>query len=274
MLKKSIQNLMLRLIKQRRKIGEFDYIVEAICRLCGKSYQFDSSVPHREGRLCPHCGISGRGSAIVYHTLRIVYGNATPLPKQSPKKDVKIVGLSDGVVYSVPFAEKFDYCNTYYHKEPYLDICAPGSGYLEVADVVISSEVFEHVIGPVGRAFTGLFDVLKPGGQLILTVPYQNHGDHLEHYPGAVNYEALEQPDGHWIAEIVYKDGSRMLDKSAKFHGGPGKTLEMRLFSRAEVERQLEKAGFVEISFHDENIPEVGIQWGPASRAITAAKPL
>lgn len=35
------------------------------------------------------------------------------------------------------------------------------------------------------------------------------------------------------------------------FHGGPGSTLEMRVFSRESVIDNLGKASFVDIRFHD-----------------------
>jgi SAM-dependent methyltransferase len=43
-----------------------------------------------------------------------------------------------------------------------------------VADAVLCTEVIEHVQRPA-RLLEGIFDVLKPGGQLILSVPFSWH---------------------------------------------------------------------------------------------------
>ena len=57
------------------------------------------------------------------------------------------------------------------------------------------------------------------------------------------------------------RDGQVEEFPSPVFHGGPGTTLEMRLFSRDSLLRDLRAAGFREVRVADEGVPEFGIVW-------------
>lgn len=248
--------------------------VEATCPVCGASYSLDVSVNSREGKLCPACGASGRAQAIAYHVSDILCGKVIPLKKHPINRSKKIVGLSDGSVYADVLKKKYDYTNTFFHREPFLDISNPSKKYHSTLDLLITTEVFEHVIGPSIAAFRGVFEVLKPGGHIILTVPFINKGDAVEHYsPDLTGYSSHKTHQGNWVAELEFSDGHRETDTEPKFHGGPGKTLEIRLFNRARLIDELEETGFTDIVIYDENQPEHGINWGEASRVITARKP-
>ena len=249
-------------------------MVPATCPVCGSTYRINIEEEKREGKLCPHCGASGRAQAIGLFVSRLLFGNDGPLVAQVPDFSKSMVGLSDNRVYAEPLSKICDYTNTFYHQEPFLDICDPSSAHIQQYDLVISADVFEHVIGPPSKAFTGAYRLLKPGGHLILTVPFVNNGEYIEHYPGAVGYQSMEDEDGKWIAEIEYATGQKEIDRSAKFHGGPGKTLEMRLFNRDRLTQELVSAGFEDIRFHTDNEPQHGICWGPASRLVTARRPI
>lgn len=245
----------------------------ATCPVCAFSYEIAAETAKREGRQCINCGASGRASALLYAVAETAYGVARPIKLQKPRKELRVIGLSDGPVYQKLLSSRFNYTNTFYHQEPFLDIMSPAEKYLGSADMLITSEVFEHVVGDYHDAFRGAFAVLKPGGTMILTVPFQNAGEHLEHYPGATGYESYEASKGKWIAEIHYADGSKTFDEKAVYHGGPGKTLEMRVYSRKSLIAAIEAAGFTDIKVHDENRPEHGILWGKPSRLITATRP-
>ena len=104
------------------------------------------------------------------------------------------VGLSDAVLYAVPLAEKVDYLNTYYHTEPYLDITDIPAELERTLDFMISSDVFEHVPPPAARAFDGAYRTLKPGGHLLLTVPFTNDDETVEHFPELHEFEIYGLP--------------------------------------------------------------------------------
>ena len=54
--------------------------------------------------------------------------------------------------------------NTFLHKPPLLNTVSPPKEWLSRFDFVISSDVFEHVVPPVSRAFENALHLLKPGG--------------------------------------------------------------------------------------------------------------
>src|SRR5208337_5051049 len=92
-------------------------------------------------------------------------GDRKPCPEAYPDP------LSDWGGYAAPLALKYRYRNTFFHSEPKLDITNPPDSMRGSLDFLISSDVFEHVLPPVSKAFAGAFDVLKPGGHLILSAP-------------------------------------------------------------------------------------------------------
>jgi hypothetical protein len=58
------------------------------------------------------------------------------------------------------------------------------------------------------------------------------------------------------------------------FHGGEGETLEMRVFSKSGLLRELARAGFEDIRIHADACEEFGIVWTqPWSLPITARRP-
>jgi SAM-dependent methyltransferase len=246
-------------------------MVRAECSLCATSYDLDTRKILREGKLCPGCGSSGRAQAISYCLAKYVFGHDGPLCHVKKTK-TKIVGLSDGPTYSAVLAKKCNYVNTYYHTQPFLDITDPQDEHIGQYDALISADVFEHVLGHPSNAFRGANKVLKKGGYLILTVPFINKGDHKEHYPGLQNYTAEQVEDGQWVAHLEYTGGLSTTEKKPCFHGGPGKTLEIRLFNRERIEEELFWAGFRNVKVHTQNMPERGINWTPPSRIITAQK--
>ena len=247
-------------------------IVEATCGICAGKYALDSKGSYREGALCTHCGSSGRSQSIAYALTHYVFRQEAALNNLDKQKRLKIVGLSDGPAYAKTLAKKCDYTNTYYHTEPFLDITKPSRKNLGAYDALISADVFEHVLAAPSHAFKGAYDILKPGGHLILTVPFINLGPHKEHYPGLVDYTSEERSDGTWVAHLVYPGGRQVTEENPCFHGGPGKTLEVRLFNRERIEEELAWAGFETVHIHVDNMPERGMNWNTASRLIVAQK--
>jgi hypothetical protein len=114
--------------------------------------------------------------------------------------------------------------------------------------------VFEHVMPPARDAFRGAATLLRRGGVLVLTVPFVPGAQTIEHYPGAVGYQVGD--DGNvWIQT----SSSKTLAQNPVFHGGPGATLEMRVFGSSGLVEQLEAAGFQDIVFHAEADLDAGI---------------
>lgn len=247
-------------------------LTDAVCPLCATPYSYPENAQTRGLKLCPGCGATGRSAAIVHYVCRAIYGNDTPLLKQRKRRSARVIGLSDSQVYAKPFSKYFNYTNTYYHQDPKLDIRDPAPQYRNCADVVINSEVFEHVIGDTQSAFDGALKLLKPGGTMVFSVPFTNK-DSEEHYPGLIDYTPRQRDDGSWAADLVFSDGRQVTDEAPKFHGGPGLTLELRLFSHKRIVAELTAAGFTDIDVHSDNLPQFGIQWEHWSRLVTARAP-
>jgi SAM-dependent methyltransferase len=113
---------------------------------------------------------------------------------------------------------------------------------------------------PVERAFDGAFRLLKPGGLFVLTVPYLAAGKTLEHFPSLHEFEIV---DFHGFPIVVNRtvDERWEVFDGLRFHGGPGLTLEMRIFSHAAVLKHLHRCGFDEITDWKYRVPEFGGCW-------------
>jgi SAM-dependent methyltransferase len=201
-----------------------------------------------------------RARAIVHAITLELYGRSLALPDLPARPDLLGLGLSDWEGYARPLAVATGYRNTYFHQEPRVDIVDPDPALFGRFDFLISSEVFEHVPPPVERAFDGARRLLKPGALLVLTVPYGDQHDTVEHFPDLHDYEILDR-EGRSILRNTTRGGATQEFPDPVFHGGPGSTLEMRLFSEASLRRHLERAGFRGIRVVSEDVLAWGIRW-------------
>jgi len=196
------------------------------------------------------------------------------IPDFPQRPDIIGFGLSDWLGYAPRLAQKLNYTNTFYHQEPFLDIVSPPSSFLGLADFLISTDVFEHVPPSVQRAFDGSFALLKPGGLLVLTVPFTDVVKTVEHFPDLEVFKVVNLV-GDYVLINKTAAGAISLYDNLVFHGGPGDTLEMRVFSRADTIKNLEASGFVDVVVHE----EASVEWGiipPHHHGlpVTARKPL
>lgn len=195
-----------------------------------------------------------------------LFGRDLDLGELPRRSDVVGIGLSDAANYAGPLAGRLGYTNTYFDSEPRLDIAALPPAAEGTCDFVVASDVFEHVAPPVSRAFVNARRLLKPGAVLVLTVPFTLEGDTVEHFPELHDYRLLDTPGGR-VLENRTRDGRTQVFSGLRFHGGPGSTLEMRVFSRAGLERELAAAGFSRVRIADEACPAHGICW-PDGRSV------
>lgn len=201
-----------------------------------------------------------RTRTIVHLLTTELFGRSMALSEVPRRTDLVGIGLSDSPGYAVPLAKRLGYTNTYFHTEPRLDIADVPADRTAEADFIIASDVFEHVAPPVARAFANARQLLKPRGVLIFSVPYSLAADTVEHFPDLYDYRLIEVA-GVWRLENRTSDGRLQVFTDLVFHGGPGTTLEMRLFSRAALEREFRAAGFARMRIADEPCPEHGIAW-------------
>lgn len=232
------------------------------CNICGRHCHAPRESLGRETASCDGCGSTLRMRSIMALLSRELFGAVLPIDDFPRRPRLRGIGLSDWDGYATRLARVSDYTNTYYHQAPRLDITEVGDDLAGSCDFLISTDVFEHVAPPVSRAFAGARRLLKPGGLLVLTVPYALEFSHtLEHFPELHHWELEPGGPGGWRLRNTRRDGLQEVFEDLVFHGGPGTTLEMRLFSRDSLLAELRDAGFRDVRIAGEDIPEAGVYW-------------
>lgn len=232
-----------------------------VCNVCSTECAVPVGLLERETASCSGCGSTVRMRAVVDALSRSIYGESRVLSDFPVDKGIRGVGMSDWAEYADRLQSKFDYINTFYHQEPRLDITDIETSLEGTMDFVISSDVFEHVTRPVSRAFVNTRRLLKPGGVFVCTVPYSKEGTETkEHFPVLDDFNITES-DGRYRLVNTNPSGEVEIFEELIFHGGPGQTLEMRVFSEASVLRELENAGFSRIEILRAPVWEYGIYW-------------
>jgi SAM-dependent methyltransferase len=200
-----------------------------------------------------------------------MFGKSIALPDFPMRRDVSGWGMSDAGYVDL-LSKKMNYLNTFYDREPRFDITETlKPGQENSLDFLISTEVFEHIAPPVSIAFKNAGRLLKQQGVLIFTVPFIPLGETREHFPELHHYEPVSRNGGNPILKNITRDGREQVFEDLVFHGGVGATLEMRVFSKEGIIRELEQAGFGAIKFYSEPYWEFGIYWSlPYSIPLTA----
>ncbi|MBJ7485095.1 hypothetical protein [Brevundimonas sp.] len=210
----------------------------------------------------------------LIHVLTLELLGKSMVLEDLPRTAIRGGGLSDWAGYAGRLTGRFDYSNTYFHMTPRLDICQPDEEWFAKLDFLIASDVFEHVFAPVSDAFAGAFNVLRPGGLFVMTAPYDDRPTTTEHYPIGAWLQTMEF-DGEFV--VVHRDPSGVfrLDAEPVFHGGPGSTLEMRMFSLSDLVALMHEAGFEDVKVHDQGWAPFGVfpphPWG---LPITGRRPV
>ena len=257
-----------------------------ICNASGNSFTLTENQKHREGGNV--FGLNCRLRAIIYVLTNVIKCDKI-LNNVTPNKNIKGIGMSDAPNLASALSKKFNYINTFYHTEPFLDIYNNDhlSRYNNL-DFIISSDVFEH-ISPypnIQIAFDNLFKMLKTGGHIIFSVPFI-YDNYYEHFPSLYKYsiELDNLKNKYYIQNRTIDGKDEILDKCKTpsgeisdlcFHGGPGSTLEMRIFTQDVLIKHLKDSGFKEITFYNPNdkidMQEYGIFWENKCSLVCSAK--
>jgi len=246
------------------------------CNLCGEISLVPAEELGRELQSCSSCSSTSRERAIIRALSLGLFAEVLALPDFPLRRDLRGFGMSDSGRYAARLAEKLDYENTFYHKEPRVDVGVEvvPPHLIEKADFIISSEVFEHVLPPVARAFENVYKMLKPGGLFVLTVPYGLHPKTIEHFPDLHDFTLIERPGASPNLRNVTREGEVQEFDNVVMHIGDGATLEMRVFAEADLLQHLTIAGFEAIHVHRTPDFRHGVWWPePCSLPITARKP-
>jgi hypothetical protein len=178
-----------------------------------------------------------------------------------PRKNIKGIGISDDLRYSSHLERLFNYTNTFFHTEPRLDITHQIFGSPDEWDFIICSEVLEHVVYPVSSSLKNLNVMLRLGGTLILSTPYLEGYESIEHFPLLHNF-TVDNVGERWIVSNTRLDGKLEQFQDPIFHGGPGSTLEMRVFGEGDLFSLLSNSGFL-VKVYEPTDWESGVVWKP-----------
>jgi hypothetical protein len=229
------------------------------CNVCGRHASAERADLGRENVSCG-CRSSVRMRSVIHLLSMHLFGESLAIRDFPYRPSIKGIGLSDWPVYGDRLAGRLGYTNTYYHQAPRVDITDVPAELRARLDFIISTDVFEHVLAPVSAAFRGARDLLAPGGAMIFSVPFLVHGeDTIEHFEGLHEFQVEEQDGRHRLVNRRADGRIDMYDELI-FHGGPGETLEMRVFTRHSLLREFDDAGF-DVEVFDHDVPERGIVW-------------
>lgn len=240
-----------------------------ICSACFRPTFATKIASGREAQNCTWCKSTSRERAILFQIHKQVLLKKT----RYPFRKVKILGVSDGYLTSTALTRiyKKRYTNYHYHIEPKLDITDVSQSLCASADIVSCSEVLEHVQPPIQKAFDGLYQILKPDGVVVLSVPHTDiNGEHIEHFP-VMTDSGLFERGSRYVLVGRGLDGQMFEFLDLTFHGGIGTTLEYRIFSQKSLIKFLESSNFKKL-LSCKNMRLFGINWEPWSRVWTAIK--
>jgi SAM-dependent methyltransferase len=230
-------------------------VVSFTCNICGADNEVEKFAT--EPASCG-CGSNVRLRALIHLLSMELLGNSVVLADFPKLKAIRGLGLSDQPEYARILADKFDYTNTFYDREPRFHIGEPHPELAGTYDFILMADVIEHIAPPVECALEEAWRLLKPHGFLGITV-YCNPSDRMrEHYPELNEFRIVPLGDSQVLVNRR-RDGSLEVRDDLIFHGGSGTTLEMREFGLTALQNKLLTAGFRDVFFLTENLPPIGV---------------
>ena len=226
-----------------------------ICNICGTF----NAVQHyaSEPASCA-CGSNVRCRALIHLLSTELFGRSLVLRDFPRLKAIRGLGMTDKSCYAQILADKFDYTNTYYDREPRMDFSQPHEHLWRQYDFILSSDVFEHLAPPVHLGFEEVHRLLNATGFFVATIPCSQTDEAREHFPELHRYRVVLLGDTPVLINRR-RDGQLELREDLVFHGGVGATLEMRQFGLPAWRSHLLTAGFQEVDFFMDDLPDIGI---------------
>jgi SAM-dependent methyltransferase len=188
-----------------------------------------------------------------------LFGESLVLAEFPRLKAIRGLGMTDQEGYARILADKFDYTNTYYDREPRFDFTESHEQLAGMYDFILSADVLEHIAPPVERALDEVCRLLKPSGFFGVTI-YCNPDDRMrEHFPELHEYRVVQMGNSTVLINRRRDGTLEIKEDNLVLHGGSGATLEMREFGITELKSKLLASGFHDVLFLNENVPESGI---------------
>jgi len=230
------------------------------CNICGTQNEgveeFGREVPS-----CAGCKSSVRIRSLVYAVSVEIFGIPIALPEFPTLKGLRGLGMTDSDSYAQFLQGRFDYRNTFYDREPRLDISNLNGELEGTLDFLTSSEVFEHVRPPLEDSLKNAHRLLRPHGVLIFTMPWgpDSGPPSSEHFPALDDYGLAQLRSGPVLVNRTASGEVQIFDNLV-FHMGFTPALEMRRITAAELRRVFGAAGFADLRFYTEDYPPFGIK--------------
>ncbi len=180
------------------------------CLLC--EVHLRKFIDHKTGKLCPNCGSLSR-SRILWHFL-----NQQIFSKKEPLR-VLHFSAQKYLAKKIRALKHLQYTTTDYES----DVCDQQYDITQIAcadqsfDLIICYHVLEH-IKEDQKALQELYRILKPGGMLLLQVPFHNQ-------------KTIEEPFNE-----VFSEAKRTQLFGQKDH--------VRIYSKADFKQRIKAAGF------------------------------
>lgn len=234
-----------------------------------------SSIPFdeldRETGACPTCGANVRHRSILALLSIEIFGKPLDLARWPENRafvcaNVGDIGnAKDRLAQKVTFVEPpIDASH-----EPFLRLNGMPKGMTGTADAVVCSEVLQHVV-PFRGTLAWLNKLLKPGGLLILTVPY-GFEPTKEFFPKLHQWTVVHRKDGSQLRNVTADGKVETFDRLQPHGGG---RIAARLFGLADLRDAMKKAGYADVTVAGADNLQFGIQYRyPWGLPITARKP-
>ncbi|MBA4407003.1 hypothetical protein C0389_06995 [bacterium] len=232
------------------------------CNICGSQelFVFDNYLMSRESLLCNSCRSSNRirqlarGLISYFQNRELISTCIKDLAKELNDKSLTIYDTDSNYYVAQLLKEYNGYITSDYRenvkpgtllgKNHYCQDLSLLTFIDESFDVVLSSDVFEHV-RLYQQAIKEIYRVLKPGGVYIFTVPFNSKLDEHETY----------------VEVVDEKDPSKDIDlKPRVYHGDTINSkgaLLYRIYGK-KLFKEFEKAGFL-MKYERTTIPSHGI---------------
>jgi hypothetical protein len=209
----------------------------------------------------------------MLHLLSVeLLGRSIPLAEFPQLRSIRGLGLSDHEFYAGTLRDKFSYINTFLDREPRLDCTKHNRESYGAYDFILAADVLEHIAPPLDRALNEITSLLKPNGFLCVTVFCGLDADAREHFPGLFEYKVVQLGSKFVLVNMTAEGRSEVYD-NITLHAGVGETVEMRTLGKGSLLAALRDAGFSEVEFLSQCIPEFGVEFdGETSQPLIARK--
>ena len=241
-----------------------------LCNVCGTRNRLPRWRLTREDGHCAQCQCYGRLRSMMYAVTARFSPDEAVLSRMS-RGTLRGLGCSDWG-YAGYLAEKFDYVNTFYDRDPQLDLCDvdwkrwPAGSF----DFITCTDVLEHVEPPVERTFENLRRLLRPGGAAILTVPILPATAAAEHFPRLHDWRIEGQGQSR-PGEPPPRRRGRTVRRSL-FPRRRGDHPRVPRFSRQGLLETIRRAGLRAAAIHQTPVEAHAVPLGPSNFVLVAER--